>query len=82
MKILKIEADKIGDEDMVVVEVEGYPHAKPVFPADISEKDLKIKLAEWKVNQDAVDAENEARKLEPKVEPDISDLQKLEGKEI
>ena len=82
MKILKIEPDNSLEEPSIVVTVEGYPHAQPIFPADISDKDLPNLLKAWKVNQDAVDAENEARKLEVKTEPDISSLKALEGTDI
>jgi len=77
MKIEKIEQDSLG----LIVTVEGYPHAQPVFPADISEEDLKTKLAEWKINQDEVDAINAQAKVAP-TPIDISTLKALEGKEI
>ena len=83
MKILKIELDESFEEPSIVVTVEGYSHAKPVFLATITEEELKIKLEAWRVNQDAVDAINEAAKIAPKPVPvDISELKKLEGKEI
>jgi len=82
MKILKIEPDNNFEEPKIVVTIEGYPHAQPVFPADTKPEDLPTLLKAWKVNQDAVDAENEARKLEVKTEPDISSLKALEGTDI
>ena len=78
MKILNI---KQFDKEKIVVEVEGYPHAQPVFPDDITEKELKTKLAEWKVNQDEVDLINSQAKEETKEELSPS-LKALEGKEI
>ena len=82
MKILKIEKDdSVGDSIRVLIE--GYPHALPVFPVDITTEELKTKLAEWKINQDEVDALNEAAKEAPKpILIDISNLKVLEGKEI
>jgi len=82
MKILKIESNSINKEKKIVITLEGYPHAKPVFPADISEEELKTKLAEWKINQDEVDAINANAVAEKVVEKDISELRDLEGKEI
>jgi hypothetical protein len=83
VKILKIEQENFPDGDKIVVHVEGYDHAYPVFDADITEKDLKTALAEWKVNQDAVDAINaQAKVATPVVATDISKLKSLEGKEI
>ena len=79
MKIIKINKTDLGIE----VEVEGYPHAQPVFPADTTEKELPALLKAWKVNQDEVDAINAAARAAPKVEPTISaELKALEGKEI
>ena len=80
MKILKIEA---FDRDKIVVTVEGYPHAQPVFPADTKAEDLKGLLEAWKTNQDSVDLINAQAKLAPKTEPTISEeLKALENKEI
>jgi hypothetical protein len=55
MKIINI---KKFDVEKILVEVEGYPHAQPVFDANITAKDLEIKLKEWKVNQDECDRIN------------------------
>lgn len=79
MKILKIELE----EQEIIVTVEGYPHAQPVFPADTKPGDLKGLLEAWKINQDEVDAINAAAKLAPAPIPtDITELKKLEGTEI
>ena len=79
MKILNIKSD----ENKIIVEVEGYPHAQPVFDAKITPKDLEVKLKAWKINQDEVDAINLAEQAKAKVEPVISkDLTDLIGKEI
>jgi aspartyl-tRNA synthetase len=62
MKILKIEKTNMFGGEKIVVTVEGYPHAQPVFDANIDEKTLKEKLLAWKINQDEVDRINaEAR---------------------
>lgn len=83
MKILKIEAENGLEEPSIVVTLEEYPHAQPVFPADTKAEDLPNLLKAWKINQDAVDAENEARKSEVKIEPTISEeLKALEGTDI
>ena len=70
MKINKITNANIGGEK-IVVEVEGYPHAQPVFDAKITPEELEVALKAWKVNQDSVDAINEQARLEAqgKVEP-------------
>ena len=78
MKILKI---RRFDKENIIVEVEGYEHAQPVFPADITPTELRTKLKEWKVNQDRVDEIN-ANPPTPPTPPDISELKDLEGKEI
>ena len=82
MKILKITNQNIGG-DKIVVELENYPHAQPVFDAKITPEELEVALKAWKVNQDAVDAINAQAKnavVEPK-EID-SKLTALIGKEI
>jgi len=80
MKILNI---KPAFDDMIEIEVEGYPHAQPVFPADTKAEDLPNLLKAWKVNQDEVDAINAQAKLVSKIEPTISEeLKALENKEI
>jgi hypothetical protein len=65
MKIIKIERMELGG-DKIVVTVEGYPHAQPVFDAKITAKDLEVALKAWKINQDEVDAINTAAKDEVK----------------
>ena len=84
MKIKKIELTTINKtNDGIIVEIEEYPRSQPVFPADTKAADLPNLLKKWKVNQDAVDAENEARKLVPKPEEKIApELKALEGAEI
>lgn len=62
MKILKIKPIEL-DGKKIIVEVEGYPHAQPVFDADITEAELKKKLEEWKINQDNVDRINSEAKF-------------------
>ena len=80
MKILNI---KPAFDDMIEIEVEGYPQAQPVFPADTKAEDLPNLLKAWKVNQDEVDAINAQAKLVSKIEPTISEeLKALENKEI
>jgi DNA integrity scanning protein DisA with diadenylate cyclase activity len=82
MKIIKIaDLDLMGDK--IIVEVEGYPHAQPVFDAKITPEELEVALKAWKVNQDAVDALNTSRQAETKVEPVLSaELKAMEGKVI
>jgi hypothetical protein len=82
MKITKITNQNIVPEK-ILVEIEGYPHAQPVFDAKITPEELEVALKAWKVNQDAVDAINAQAKnavVEPK-EVD-SKLTALVGKEI
>jgi len=81
MKIMGIEPMEMADDPKVIVTLEEYPHAQPVFPADITPEDLKTQLRAWKVNQDEVDALN-ANPPEPPSPPDISKLKKLEGETI
>jgi hypothetical protein len=57
MKIVKIEHENI-DGEKIIVHLEGYPHAQPVFDADISEEELNTKLEAWKITQDAIDSIN------------------------
>ena len=77
MKIKKIEATDLG----IVVTLEEYPHAQPVFPADTKAEDLPNLLRAWKVNQDAVDALN--AQVKPVVTPEVSaELKALEGTDI
>ena len=78
MKILKITN---WGEDKIIVAVEGYPHAQPTFDAKIEPKDLEIALKAWKINQDEVDAINNAPKPPP-VKPDITAVTDLIGKEF
>jgi hypothetical protein len=80
MKILNI---KPFDKETIIVELEGYPHALPCFPADISAKDLEVALQAWKINQDEVDAINKASREKIKPELTLSeDLKGLEGSVI
>lgn len=70
-------------EDKIVVTVEGYPHAQPVFDSNITPEELEVALKAWKVNQDAVDAINEAVKQAiPPAKPDISKLTAMIGANI
>jgi hypothetical protein len=82
MKILKITNQNIGAEK-IVVEVEGYPHAQPVFDAKITPEELEVALKAWKINQDEVDLlnSNASKEVKPVVEVD-SKLTALIGKEI
>ena len=81
MKINKIELDNSFEEPKIVVTVEGYPHAQPVFPADTKPEDLKGLLEAWKIKQDEVDVINANPPAKP--EPiDITELKKLEGEVI
>ena len=45
MKINKITQTDLGIE----VEVEGFPHAQPVFEAGLSEAELQVKVDAWAV---------------------------------
>ena len=82
MKILKIEKENL-DGEKIIVHLEEYPHAQPVFDADISAKDLEIALKAWAVNQDEVDAINRAKSEEVKSEPILSaELKAMEGTTI
>ena len=84
MKIKAIELDP-AMPSAVIVTVEGYDHARPVFLlADLTKAGklsvdiLKTKLLVWKANQDAIDtASVPAASL-----PDITVLRSLEGKDI
>ncbi len=84
MKILKMTAKEPGWENKIVVEVEGYPHAQPVFDATLTADELKAALKAWQINQDAVDAINKAaREAPPPPVPVVKkELKGLEGKEI
>ena len=62
MKIIKIET---WGTDKIIVTVEGYSHAQPTFDATIKPADLEIALKAWAVNQDEVDAINNAPKPPP-----------------
>jgi len=55
MKILKISQFMEGK---IIVEVEGYPHAQPVFDANITKEELQIKVDEWAVIQSEIDQIN------------------------
>ena len=82
MKITKIEKVDLNGEKIIVT-LEEYPHAQPVFDAKITPEELEVALKAWKVNQDEVDALNAQAKsvvVEPK-EID-SKLTALIGKEI
>ena len=84
MKILNIKSENIGGEK-IVVELENYPHAQPVFDAKITPEELEVALKAWKINQDEVDAINEQARLDAqgKVEPVVDKkLTDLIGKEI
>ena len=80
MKITKIEPW----EDKIIVEVEGYPHAKPTFDAKISPEDLEVALKEWKIKQDEVDAINLASRTAPPKDPTTVDSKLIDmiGKDI
>jgi len=54
MKILKI----TQQEEEIIVTVEGYPHAQPVFPSNLTEEELQIKVDAWAVLQSEVDLIN------------------------
>jgi hypothetical protein len=75
---MKIEKIELFSQDMVVVSVEGFSHAKPTFPADITPQDLETELLAWEVRQREVDVIN-ASNQPPPLPLDISDLKKLEG---
>ena len=82
MKIINIKQQNIGGEK-IVVEVEGYPHAQPVFDAKITPEELEVALKAWKVNQDAVDETNRQASLSTKENPTVDvKLTALIGKDI
>ena len=61
MKILEIESanfEQASETNTIMVTVEGYPHAKPVFDASLTGAELRQALLDWKDNQDAVDEIN------------------------
>lgn len=78
MIILKIEP---YENDKIIVTVEGYPHAKPVFNANLSPDELQTALKEWKVRQDAVDAVNAQRNPTPSITVNPL-LKALEGTDV
>ena len=79
MKIEKIEATDLG----IVVTLEEYPHAQPVFPADTKPEDLPTLLKAWKVNQDEVDRINAEAQAKPPAPPEVNaELKALEGTDI
>jgi len=78
MKILNI---KPAFNDMIEIEVEGYPHAQPVFPADTKAEDLPALIKAWAVKQNEVDTIN--AQAVSVVNPTLSaKLKALEGTEI
>jgi len=78
MKILNI---KPAFDDMIEIEVEGYPHAQPVFPADTKAEDLPALIKAWAVKQNEVDTIN--AQAVSVVNPTLSaKLKALEGTEI
>jgi hypothetical protein len=80
MKINKIEK---FEEDKIVVTLEEYPHAQPVFDANISAKDLETALKSWAVNQDAVDEMNRQAILNSKPKTELKqEIKDLENKII
>lgn len=80
---MKITNIKILDQNKIVVTIEEYPHAQPVFPADITAKDLETALKAWKINQDDCDRLNAEAKTNPPGEQTVNgDLKDLIGKEI
>ena len=82
MKIQKIRLESMEqDNDSIVVTVEGYPHAQPVFPADTKAEDLPALVKAWAVNQDEVDAINAQAKTTIKTEIS-TELKALEGTDI
>ncbi len=67
----------------IIVSVEGYRHAQPVFPADTKAADLPALLQAWKKNQDEVDAINAAAIAAPKPVPVVAkELADMVGKVI
>jgi hypothetical protein len=79
MKIIKIEK---FEEDKIVVTLEEYPYARPVFNSNISEEDLKNELKKWKINQDEVDALNAQTKVVVKSKVVDSKLKAMVGKNL
>jgi len=67
--------------DKIIVEVEGYPHAQPVFDATLSEQDLQEAVDAWAINQSEIDSINngtatpeiiEKHKPKPQFNPDLA----------
>ena len=58
MKILKITQENIDGKDEIIVEVEGYPHAQPVFDNGLTEEELQTKVDEWAIIQSEIDSIN------------------------
>jgi hypothetical protein len=82
MKIIKIEK---WEEDKIIVTLEEYPHAQPVFNANISKSDLETALKAWAINQDEVDAINAQRIEEAKPIQELklsNELKEMEGLEV
>jgi hypothetical protein len=51
MKILKTEP---YEENEIILTIEEYPFAQPIFRNDLTEQELAIALQEWAINQDEI----------------------------
>jgi len=65
MKILNI---KSFDAEQIVVEVEGFPHAQPVFPNTLTEQELQTAVDAWAYKQDLIDKKNKGTATEEELE--------------
>lgn len=79
MKINKLHHYNLMGEDVVEVEIEGYPYAQPVFPDSLTEEELIIKIKEWTDKEDIMG--HRASVPSPKSEK-IEKFKNLEGEEI
>lgn len=84
MKIIKLEKTTTIENDKkvdgIMVYLEGHNN-QPVFPATITKEELKTQLAEWKANQDKIDAIDVNSDAVEDTEINAK-LKALEGKDI
>jgi len=55
MKIIKTDQ---WQDNKIIVTVEGFPHAQPVFDSNLTQEELQIKVDEWAIIQSEIDSIN------------------------
>jgi len=56
--IINTQPFNFGDNENIIVNVEGFPHAQPILPANLTQEELQTRVDEWAIIQSEIDSIN------------------------